>query len=402
MPGDGPQARRDLLTSEDWELLTTISSPVALAVENAYLYKQAGLRASELERLKDYSENIIESLTVGVAVLDENGRISGWNRICEETFNRTRAEALGKRLSDVLNPKAYETIFPPDTQSDYHLVGEFPIDKPSGEMRIFDIAKTLCSTTPPLDRNHHRLRGHHRPGPASAAAADVGKAGFHRSSFGGVAHEINTPLTGISSYVQMLQKKDLDDNLSQLLGKIEAQTDRVSRIVKKPPDVRRNPSDLSFHRVDLRESLQEIISLIDYKLKAMAIELDIDLAPSARSGPRASASSRSSSISSSTPWTPCPTAAPPAGARRDADGGRCLDQRYRNGNQGTVSSPDLRSLLHDQGSRKGNRLGLSISYAIVNEHEGRIEVQSEIGKGTKFLIFLPKNLDRRVKKAEGS
>ena len=68
-----PWARRPtrrFLTSEDWELLTTIASPVALAVENASLYKQAGVRTAELERLKDYSENIIESLTVGVAVLD--------------------------------------------------------------------------------------------------------------------------------------------------------------------------------------------------------------------------------------------------------------------------------------------------------------------------------------------
>ena len=62
----GKKKDNTFLSSEDWELLRTISPSVALALENAYLYDQVNLRAHELERLKDYSENIIESLTVGM------------------------------------------------------------------------------------------------------------------------------------------------------------------------------------------------------------------------------------------------------------------------------------------------------------------------------------------------
>ena len=58
---------------EDWELLTTISGSAALALENADLYGRETVRAMEMQRLKDYSENIIESLTVGVSVIDEAG-----------------------------------------------------------------------------------------------------------------------------------------------------------------------------------------------------------------------------------------------------------------------------------------------------------------------------------------
>ena len=65
----------------------------------------------------------------------------------------------------------------------------------------------------------------------------------------GVAHEINTPLTGISSYVQMLQKKLTDSHYSQILGKIEVQTDRVSRIVKNLLNFARNPAESAFHKV---------------------------------------------------------------------------------------------------------------------------------------------------------
>ena len=392
------------LTSEDWELLTTISSPVALAVENAYLYDQAGLRASELERLKDYSENIIESLTVGVAVLDENGRISGWNRICEETFNRKRENVLGERLSEVLSPKAFEAIFPPDTQSDYHLVAEFPIDKPSGEMRIFDIAKT------PLLDNRRRSTGTiivfeditdkvrlQQQLLTSEKLASIGLLSA------GVAHEINTPLTGISSYVQMLQKKDLDENLAQLLGKIEAQTDRVSRIVKNLLTFARNPSDLSFHRIQLRESLQEIISLIDYKLKAMAIELEIDLAPV---GSIWAQGERLQQVFINIILNAL-DAMPQGGRLRLELGETPTEAVVTISDTGTGIKEQHLPRIFDpffttKGVGKGTGLGLSISYAIINDHEGRIEVQSEVGKGTKFIIFLPKDLDRREKKAESS
>jgi len=390
------------LTSEDWELLTTISAPVALAVENAYLYNQAGLRASELERLKDYSENIIESLTVGVAVLDQNGRISGWNRVCEETFNRKRDEVLGERLSDIIGPKAMAAIFPPDTQAEYHLVGEIPIDRPSGEMRIFDIAKT-----PLLDNLLHSygtiivfedITDKVRLQQQLLTSEKLASIGLLSA---GVAHEINTPLTGISSYVQMLQKKVSDEHFSGLLNKIEAQTDRVSRIVKNLLTFARNPSDLSFQRVDLRDNLQEIISLIEYKLKAMSIVLETDLAPVA---PIWAQGERLQQVFINIILNAL-DAMP--------NGGRLRLELAETPAEAVIAISDSGTGIKEQhlprifdpfyttkGVGKGTGLGLSISYAIVNEHEGRIEVQSEMGKGTKFTIFLPKDLDQRKRKTE--
>ncbi|MCK7478602.1 MAG: GAF domain-containing protein [Candidatus Moduliflexus flocculans] len=86
---------------EDWELLTTISGSAALALENADLYGRESVRAMEMQRLKDYSENIIESLTVGVSVVDEAGIVTGWNRVLEDQVavrreERARAQAPGR------------------------------------------------------------------------------------------------------------------------------------------------------------------------------------------------------------------------------------------------------------------------------------------------------------------
>jgi len=64
----GKKVDGSFFSREDWELLTTISGSAALALENADLYGREIVRAMEMQRLKDYSENIIESLTVGVSV----------------------------------------------------------------------------------------------------------------------------------------------------------------------------------------------------------------------------------------------------------------------------------------------------------------------------------------------
>ncbi|MCX6559009.1 MAG: ATP-binding protein [Candidatus Aminicenantes bacterium] len=393
----GKKADTNFLSSEDWELLTTISSPVALAVENATLYQQAGVRTAELERLKDYSENIIESLTVGVTVLDTGGRIIGWNRVMEGSFGLRKAEVIGRRLSAVLDPEAYAALYPTSTQEAFNLLSEIPIGLPSGEKRIFDVAKT-----PLLD---NRLAPYgtiivfedvtdkiklQQQLVTSEKLASIGLLSA------GVAHEINTPLTGISSYVQMLQKNLTDTHLAQVLGKIEAQTDRVSRIIKNLLSFARNPSDLAFHRVDLKDSLQEILSLIDYKLKTMSIVLDLDLAPVR---PIWAQGERLQQVFINIILNAL-DAMPEGGRLRISlaeteaeavieicDSGSGIEERHL----ARIFDP----FFTTKGVGKGTGLGLSISHAIITEHEGRIAVRSASGQGTCFSISIPKDLDRR-------
>jgi PAS domain S-box-containing protein len=385
------------LTSEDWELLTTISSPAALAVENAYLYAQAAARAAELERLKDYSENIIESLTVGVVVLDQNGRVIGWNRVVEATFGKKKDDVLGLSFREVTGPEAFSAIYPPDTVSEYQLLNEIPIETTGGEKRIFDIART-----PLLDNRlnpygtiivFEDITDKIRLQQQLVTSEKLASIGLLSA---GVAHEINTPLTGISSYVQMLQKKVSDAHFAQILEKIESQTERVSRIIKNLLNFARNPSDLAFHRVNLRDNLQEIISLIEYKLKAMDIALELNLAPVR---PIWAQGERLQQVFINIILNAI-DAMP--------NGGRLAIDLSETAGDAVIAITDTGAGIKEshlprifdpffttKGLGKGTGLGLSISYAIIKEHEGRIEVESEVGKGTRFTLVLPRDLDRR-------
>lgn len=393
----GKKTDNTYLNSEDWELLKTIASSVGLALENAYLYNQAQIRARELEMLKDYSENIIESLTVGVTVLDQSGKIMGWNRVMEETFSHKKEEVMDRELVQILGEKNYAALFPPDTQKGFRLLSEVTLEMPTGEKKIFDIAKT------PLLDNQMNPYGTvivfediterfslQQQLLTSEKLASVGLLSA------GVAHEINTPLTGISSYVQLLQKKLSDDSHSQILNKIENQTERVGKIVKNLLNFARNPSESSFYQVDLKENIEEILSLMDYKLKNMNINSELDL-PSV----------------------------PPIWAQGERlqqvfiniilnaidampNGGTLKIQLSHNSNQAVVKIKDTGTGIKKQhlpnifdpffttkGIGKGTGLGLSISYAIIKEHEGHLSVESEQGEGSLFTIFIPMDLDKR-------
>jgi PAS domain S-box-containing protein len=395
--GMGKKKDNTYLSIEDWELLRTISSPVALALENAYLYDQVNLRAHELERLKDYSENIIESLTVGVAVLDQKGKVIGWNRVLEKSFGKKEKEVTGNSLMDVLGENNFAALFPPDTQQGFRLLSEITMEMPDGGKKIFDITKTPLldnqmdpygtviifeDITEKITMQQQLL--------TSEKLASIGLLSA------GVAHEINTPLTGISSYVQILQKKLTASSHSQVLEKIEAQTDRVARIVKNLLNFARNPSESTFQKIDLSENLREIISLIEYKLKNMNIDLDMILHPIE---PVWAQGERIQQVFINIILN-----------AMDAmpDGGKLKIELTQAENQASVVIEDTGTGIKSQhlphifdpffttkGIGKGTGLGLSISYAIIKEHEGRVTVDSESGKGSRFVIYIPLDLDKR-------
>ena len=390
------------LSGEDRELLRTISPSVTLALENAYLYNQEIIRSQELQRLKDYSDNIIESLTVGVAVIDEGGLVTGWNRVLEQQFGLSRAQALNRHLSDVIGFENFQAIFPPDTQSEYQLLSEISLTIRQGEKRIFDVART------PLLDNHlqpygtiivfeditERIRLQQQM-VTSEKLASIGLLSA------GVAHEINTPLTGISSYVQMLQKKLTEANYLQVLKKIEDQTDRVSKIVKNLLSFARNPADPAFHRIDLKESLEEIISLIDYRLKSLNINLALDLKPVIIYAQKERLQQVFINIILN-----ALDAMPGGGQLTIQTGQQGRQAIIKIADTGLGIKPEHLPRVFDpffttKGIGKGTGLGLSISFAIIKEHEGQILVDSQVGQGTTFTIILPVNLAEKDLKQSG-
>ena len=91
----------DFLSSVDVELLLTLSGYVGIAIENARLYRSLERKVEQYERLKEFSENIVESINVGILAADLDDRVESWNSQMEQLSGIARDKALGRTLSSL-------------------------------------------------------------------------------------------------------------------------------------------------------------------------------------------------------------------------------------------------------------------------------------------------------------
>src|SRR5262249_14952213 len=92
--GLGKTVDGDFLSSDDVELVETIAGYLAVALDNAQLYSSLEQKALEIARLKDFSENIVESLNAGVLAVDLDGIVESWNTRMEQLFGVLRRDAV--------------------------------------------------------------------------------------------------------------------------------------------------------------------------------------------------------------------------------------------------------------------------------------------------------------------
>lgn len=89
-------------TSDDIQLLTIVAAFASAALESAKLYEELGLAYQELSGLKDYNENILESVTIGLAVINRDLAVKTWNPGMENITGILKEEAVGEGYFQVL------------------------------------------------------------------------------------------------------------------------------------------------------------------------------------------------------------------------------------------------------------------------------------------------------------
>ena len=92
------------------KVLTAVAGQVATAIENGRLYRQLHLKAEELGRMREFNDNILESLDDGLVVFDADERIVRWNHALESFYGTIRAHAIGRRLADVFDQLFVEAL----------------------------------------------------------------------------------------------------------------------------------------------------------------------------------------------------------------------------------------------------------------------------------------------------
>src|SRR5215813_11767148 len=231
--GLGKTADGDFLSSEDIELLETLAGYLGIAIQNARLYASLEQKAAEYERLKDFNENIVESINVGVLAVDLADRIESWNSQMEVMYALPRWQALTRPLSEVFPAEFVEEFYRVRQNPGIHNLYKFKLSTPAGEIR------TINAAIAPLVTKNFNVIGRliimddiTERVELEAQLSQSDKLSSIGLLAAGVAHEVNTPLAVISSYTQMLAKQlQSDAPKAGLLEKIIKQTFRASEIV---------------------------------------------------------------------------------------------------------------------------------------------------------------------------
>jgi two-component system NtrC family sensor kinase len=207
----------------------------------------------------------------------------------------------------------------------------------------------------------------------------------------GVAHEVNTPLAGISSYTQLLRGQiEESDSRRTLLDKIEKQSFRAAKIINNLLNFSRS-GGAEFDRMDVNKSLLDVLSLLEHQLTGSRIRVRRELAsdlPPIRGNENGIQQVFFNLILNA----------------RDAmpRGGWLTLVTYADGDTVVVEVRDTGHGIRKEhvrriydpffttkGIGRGTGLGLSVSYGIVQEHGGGIFVDSTPGQGTRFQVALP-------------
>lgn len=207
----------------------------------------------------------------------------------------------------------------------------------------------------------------------------------------GVAHEVNTPLAVISTYAQMLAKQiSGDDQKSKLLEKIAKQTFRASEIVNSLLNFSRT-STTDFVEIDLNRIIRETLTLIEHQLRKASIEVQVQLEASL---PPVKGNAGKLQQVFLNLFLNARDAMDRGGilAVRTSPEGEMARIEIADTGQGIPAENLARiydPFFTTKAARKGTGLGLSVTYGIVREHGGTIEVDSQPGAGTRFQVELP-------------
>jgi PAS domain S-box-containing protein len=389
----------DFLSSEDVELLESLASYIGIALQNASLYARLEEKIGEFERLKEFNENIVESINVGILAVDLEDRIESWNAQMEAMYALSRAEAIGQALRDVFPSEFVDALDSFRTEQGVHHLYKFRLTSRAGEQRTANIA-----IAPLLSRDFvsvgrivlvdditERVS-------LETQLAQADKLSSIGLLAAGVAHEINTPLAVISSYSQMLSKQLKGDaRLVPVLDKIIQQSFRAAEIANGLLNFSRT-STTEFRETSLNQVIRDTLSLLDHQFKTAQITVDLELTeelPLIHGNPGKLQQVFLNLLLNAK------EAMQSGGRLRVAtsvnESENCVTALVADSGSGIA--PEHLKRIYDPffttkttpkpGDRRGTGLGLSVSYGIIQEHAGKIHVESAIDAGTTFHLEFP-------------
>jgi len=403
-------------SASDAEVLQHVEGHLASAVDNAQLYEQLKSLSSQLEEtvrersrevfeVKHYLENLVETAGDAIMTVDPQGLITSWNRSAQQILGYTKEQALGTALDrlasgegarDQLSAillRALEGRTSSNVESTWvrkdrkEVVVSLTVSPIQGEgqetMGALVIARDITERKKLQEELFH-----------SEKLASIGQLAA------GVAHQINNPLGAISGRIQMLLR--LSEGMQrefviEQLGKMQADCNRITETVNDLLGFARKSETVKQY-TDVNTVLDETAEMVRQEVIARKIRIERNFTPNL---PPIIASENHLRQLFANLMTNAFDAMRGGGTLRlatalrpatDEREGEMVEVVFEDEGSG-IPEEDLPRIFEPFFTTKpageGTGLGLAVAKRIVDFHNGRIEVESRVGVGTRFVIHFP-------------
>jgi two-component system, NtrC family, sensor kinase len=405
-------AARDDFSDSRAAMIDAAAQMAAMSVSLSAHYENAinnSINEAREEHRK-FTEAVLDALPVSLYVIDRDYRIVTWNKHREIGVQGIpRDSAIGRNVFEVLARysqgrlrQEFERAFrtgrierieqqttDEDGSTKHWLVSKIPMqDKETGEVtHVITVGEDVTM----------RVEAIHAVGRAEKLAA-VGRLAA------GVVHEINNPLATIAACAESLEQRVIEgtfsaeapevvDDLSEYLGLIKSEAFRCKSITTGLLDFSRVRTG-NRHPLDVGEMIKASANLISHQKRGDNIKIKVDVEHDI---PMINADGGHIQQAVIALATNAIDAMPEGGSLTL----RTFSQTHRVvieiADTGLGIPPENLSKIFEpffttKEVGKGTGLGLAVCYGIVTEHNGRLSVRSNVGKGTTFSIFLPKGV----------
>jgi signal transduction histidine kinase len=372
------------LNSEDIDLVRSLLNQASLAIENAQLLEEVHRKLREVTRLRDHNQGILESSPAGIVEIDAEERIISANHAFGAIVDLSRRLVIDQHLSTLLPmhfPEPGDDLF------------EVSYCEMSGQERHLQLSAA----------SHQSAEGRRVlviQDVSARVAMEIALQEKERlASLGmlaaGVAHEVNTPLTGISSYAQMLMQ-DIDENSPhhEILKKMERQTFRAAQIVNNLLEFSRSRHD-ELIPVPLPLLLNDCLDMLTDRAQEASVELKLEPLQGALKA--LGNEGELHQVFTNLIVNAIDAMAPLGGGRvsiaaQESD--RRISVQVSDTGPG-IGEERLETVFHPFFSSKvgqgGTGLGLAITYNIVRRHGGEVRVENHPDQpGCTFTVDLPR------------
>jgi hypothetical protein len=367
-----------------------------IALENVLLYQDLNQKANRIEQLRQFNENVIESSKVGIAVFDENRQLVFWNRSFQELLGHDGETVIyGKRWEELfwsVEAEAQEPL--PRGSYETQLVNlsgqtvEVEVKKTPMLAEDLEVYGTLVLIEDISEKKQLQEQLIQQEKLASIGLLAAG-----------VAHEINTPLTGILSYLQFLQQgQELTEDQEELVALISQQAKRAGHIVGELLQFsRKDEHEMMALPVD--EVVAKTLSLIDHQLRRGHIQIIHE--PNGEATVWGSENKLQQVFLNL--FLNALDAMPEGGSLRIRSNVSAKDVHVLVEDTG-VGMPDhvvkkaLDPFFTTKEVGKGTGLGLSVVYNILRDHQADVRLHSKANRGTTVSLHFPKPDQAKGKK----